>query len=95
MCLGIPGKVTELYETNNMKMAKVDFGGVVKEACMAYLPEITLSSLESISKPCYYVYRVKNLKLNDVKTIDIYKKHGVLYNLIAAKSACPSGWHLP
>ena len=40
MCLGIPGKVTELYEINSIKMAKVDFGGVIKEACMAYLPEI-------------------------------------------------------
>ncbi len=40
MCLGIPGKVTELYESNHMKMAKIDFGGVIKEACMEYLPEI-------------------------------------------------------
>ena len=42
MCLGIPGKVIELYEKNGMKMAKIDFGGVVKEACMEYLPEIKL-----------------------------------------------------
>ena len=42
MCLGIPAKVIELYETNGMKMAKVDFGGVVKEACMEYLPEAKL-----------------------------------------------------
>ena len=42
MCLGIPAKVVELYETNGMKMAKVDFGGVVKEACMEYLPEVKL-----------------------------------------------------
>ena len=28
MCLGIPGKVLELYESNGMKMGKVDFGGV-------------------------------------------------------------------
>jgi hydrogenase expression/formation protein HypC len=40
MCLGIPAKVIELYETNGMKMAKVDFGGVVKEACMEYVPEV-------------------------------------------------------
>ena len=39
MCLGIPAKIIELYETNDMKMAKVDFGGVVKEACMEYLPD--------------------------------------------------------
>jgi len=40
MCLGIPAKVIELYEANGMKMAKVDFGGAVKEACMEYLPEV-------------------------------------------------------
>jgi hydrogenase expression/formation protein HypC len=34
--------VIELYEKNGMKMAKIDFGGVVKEACMEYLPEIKL-----------------------------------------------------
>ena len=42
MCLGIPAKVIELYETKGMKMAKVDFGGVLKEACMEYLPEVKL-----------------------------------------------------
>ncbi len=40
MCLGIPGKVLELYTVNDMKMGKVDFGGVVIEACLEYLPEI-------------------------------------------------------
>ena len=40
MCLGIPGKVTEIYTANGMKMGKVDFGGVVKEACLEYLPDI-------------------------------------------------------
>ena len=42
MCLGIPAKIIELYETNGMNMAKVDFGGVIKEACMEYLPEAKL-----------------------------------------------------
>jgi hydrogenase expression/formation protein HypC len=40
MCLGIPGKVIELYQLNGMKMGRVDFGGVVKEACLEYLPDI-------------------------------------------------------
>jgi hydrogenase expression/formation protein HypC len=40
MCLGIPARVIELYQSNGMRMAKVDFGGVIKEACMEYLPEI-------------------------------------------------------
>ncbi len=39
MCLGIPGKITEIYEKDSLKMAKIDFGGIVKEACLAYTPE--------------------------------------------------------
>ena len=39
MCLGIPGKITETYEKDSLKMAKVDFGGIIKEACLAYIPE--------------------------------------------------------
>lgn len=42
MCLGIPGKVVELYQVNGMKMGKVDFGGVIREACLEYLPEIQI-----------------------------------------------------
>jgi hydrogenase expression/formation protein HypC len=40
MCLGIPGKVLEINEDNGIRMGKVDFGGIVKEVCLAYLPEI-------------------------------------------------------
>ena len=40
MCLGIPGKVLEIYEQNGLRMGKVDFGGVIKETCLAYLPDI-------------------------------------------------------
>ncbi len=40
MCLGIPGKVVEIYKRDGMRMGKVDFGGVVREACLEYLPDI-------------------------------------------------------
>lgn len=39
MCLGIPGKIVEIYETGGLKMGKVDFGGVIRETCLAYVPE--------------------------------------------------------
>ena len=39
MCLGIPGKITEIYEKDALKMGKLDFGGVTKEVCLAYVPE--------------------------------------------------------
>lgn len=42
MCLGIPARVVKLYTANDLKMAKVDFGGVMKEICMEYLPDAVL-----------------------------------------------------
>jgi hydrogenase expression/formation protein HypC len=35
----IPGKLTDIYEKDNLRMAKIDFGGIVKEVCLAYGPE--------------------------------------------------------
>lgn len=40
MCLGVPGKVVEIYEENGIRMGKVDFGGVTKAVCLAYTPEV-------------------------------------------------------
>jgi hydrogenase expression/formation protein HypC len=42
VCLGIPGKIIEVYETNGLRMGKVDFGGVTREACLEYVPEANL-----------------------------------------------------
>ena len=39
MCLGIPGKITDIYQSNGLRMAKIDFGGVTREACLEYVPE--------------------------------------------------------
>ena len=42
MCLAIPGKIVEIYEANGLRMGKIDFGGVTREACLAYVPEAQL-----------------------------------------------------
>ena len=39
MCLAVPGKIVEIYEKDGLKMAKVDFGGVFREACLDYVPD--------------------------------------------------------
>jgi hydrogenase expression/formation protein HypC len=39
MCLGIPGKIQEIYDDHGTKMAKVDFGGVSREVCIEVIPE--------------------------------------------------------
>ncbi len=39
MCLGVPGKIIEIYEKQGLSMAKVDFSGVTREACIEHVPE--------------------------------------------------------
>ena len=40
MCLGIPGKIKEIFEINNIKMGKVDYSGVEVEVCLEATPEV-------------------------------------------------------
>ena len=41
MCLGIPGKIIEIWgeEDELLRAGKVDFGGIVREVSLAYVPE--------------------------------------------------------
>ncbi len=39
MCLGIPGKIVETFQHDQLPMAKVEFGGIIKNICLAYTPE--------------------------------------------------------
>lgn len=39
MCLAIPGQVLEAFDRRGLRMARVRFGGVVREACLDYTPE--------------------------------------------------------
>ncbi|MFC9292577.1 HypC/HybG/HupF family hydrogenase formation chaperone [Streptomyces sp. NPDC057011] len=40
MCLAVPGRVIDIGEQDGTRMATVDFGGVVKEVCLEYLPDL-------------------------------------------------------
>ncbi|MEN6556892.1 MAG: HypC/HybG/HupF family hydrogenase formation chaperone [Thermoguttaceae bacterium] len=40
MCLGIPGQVIEIDQQNGLPMGKVEFGGIVKNVCLSYTPEV-------------------------------------------------------
>ena len=41
MCLAIPGKLIETStDTNGVRMGKANFGGIVKQVCLEYTPEV-------------------------------------------------------
>jgi hydrogenase expression/formation protein HypC len=42
MCLGIPGEVVAKTTTNGLAMGTVDFGGIRKDVCLAYVPEVAI-----------------------------------------------------
>ncbi|MGA8183260.1 MAG: HypC/HybG/HupF family hydrogenase formation chaperone [Terriglobia bacterium] len=42
MCLGIPGQVVSLESAGGLRMGKVRFGGVAREVCLEYVPEVAL-----------------------------------------------------
>jgi hydrogenase expression/formation protein HypC len=42
MCLAVPGQVREIFEANGTRMGRVNFGGIEKDVCLAYMPDIAV-----------------------------------------------------
>ncbi|MEO5711151.1 MAG: HypC/HybG/HupF family hydrogenase formation chaperone [Nocardioidaceae bacterium] len=40
MCLAVPGRVMSVHEQDGQTMAEVDFGGLRKQVCLAYIPDV-------------------------------------------------------
>ncbi|MCL4236724.1 MAG: HypC/HybG/HupF family hydrogenase formation chaperone [Anaerolineae bacterium] len=75
MCLGIPGKIIETYEQNGLKMGRVDFGGVVRETCLAYVPDAQIGDYTIV-----HVGFALNLIDEDEahKTLELFSQIGLL-----------------
>lgn len=39
MCLGVPGRIVSVDDEEGLRMGAVDFGGVTRRVCLAYVPE--------------------------------------------------------
>jgi uncharacterized protein (TIGR02145 family) len=62
---------------------------------LAWLPAVSPSSAGSDTDSYYYVYGYEGSTVASAKATANYTTYGVLYNLPAAMTACPTGWHLP
>lgn len=40
MCLAVPGRIVETHDDRGTRMATIDFDGIRKEICLAYLPDL-------------------------------------------------------
>lgn len=75
MCLGIPGRVAEIYEAGGVRMGKVDFDGIVKNVCLAYLPEINVGDYTIV----HVGFAITQLDEQSAReTLDLFHSLGIL-----------------
>ncbi len=75
MCLGVPGKVIETYELNELKMGKVDFGGIQTEVCLAYVPEIEVGDYTIV----HVGFAITQLdEASALESLELFRQLGVL-----------------
>jgi hydrogenase expression/formation protein HypC len=77
MCLGIPGKIISIYTSGTLKMAKVDFGGVVREACIETIPDLQIGEYTII----HAGFALNRMSENEAReTLDALREMGELEN---------------
>jgi hydrogenase expression/formation protein HypC len=82
MCLAVPGKVTEVYEAQGTRMGKVDFDGITKEICLAYLPDIVPGDY-AIVHVGFAISKID--EASALETLRIFREMGVLEEELGAE----------
>jgi hydrogenase expression/formation protein HypC len=83
MCLGVPGKIVDVYEKSGLKMAKVDFGGVFREACLSYVPEASVGEYCII----HVGFAISLLSEKDaMETLELLKEMGTFEEELGAEA---------
>ncbi len=75
MCLAIPGQVKEIYDAHDMRMGRVNFGGVVKEVCLAYLPDLAVGDYTLVHVG-FAISRVDEESAH--RTLETFREMGLL-----------------
>lgn len=80
MCLGIPGKIIEIWEESGTRMATVDFGGTTKKVCLAYLPDLGIGEY-TIVHAGFALNRLDEESANN--TLKMFAELGILEEELA------------
>ena len=75
MCLGIPGKVIEIWEDSGTRMSCVDFGGTTTPVCLAYLPDMEVGEY-TIVHAGFAITRLDEASANE--TLQMFHDLGIL-----------------
>lgn len=75
MCLAVPGRVDRVYDESGTVMADVDFGGVSKKVCLAYLPETEVGEYVIVHVG-FAIQRLDEKSANE--TLAMFEQMGIL-----------------
>lgn len=71
MCLAIPGKITSTFTENELHMAKVDFGGVLRDVCIEAVPDAKIGDYVIV----HAGFALNTLSENEAKeTLDMFSE---------------------
>lgn len=82
MCLAVPGRVVEISDRDLTRMAKVDFGGVVKDVCLAYLPDVEVGDYTIV----HVGFAIQKLdEASALSTLALFEELGMLGEELGAE----------
>jgi hydrogenase expression/formation protein HypC len=85
MCLAIPGRVDAIFEDGLSRMGKVNFGGIVKDVCLAYLPDIAVGDY-TIVHVGFAISKIDEASAQ--QTLQTFREMGLLEEELGASEAC-------
>jgi hydrogenase expression/formation protein HypC len=100
MCLAIPGRVDEITVEGDLRVGRVNFGGVVKRVCLDYVPEIEVGDY-TIVHVGFAISRIDQESAE--KTLETFRQMGMLEEELAGEeeqfaraarapqASCPDG----
>jgi hydrogenase expression/formation protein HypC len=100
MCLAIPGRVEEILTEGDVRVGRVNFGGVIKRVCLDYVPEVGVGDYTIV----HVGFALSKIDEEEAeKTLAIFREMGVLEEELgdeeaafaraaaAPQSPCPDG----
>ena len=84
MCLGVPGRVEAVWLDQGTRMGTVDFGGVRKEVCLAYVPEVDVGDY-TIVHVGFAITRLD--EQSALETLELFRSIGALEEELALPTA--------
>jgi hydrogenase expression/formation protein HypC len=75
MCLAVPGKVLEIEQRDGTRMATVDFGGVRKDVCLEYLPDVVVGDYTIV----HVGFAIQKLdEVSALETLALFENLGIM-----------------